>query len=551
MTTPQTLPRAFQGHVAERPDELALSAFGRDYVLTWAQYGAEVERVAGGLAELGLGRGDVLATLLTNRPEFNITELAANHLGATTFSIYNTCSAEQIHHLLTDSAAKIVVTERQYVDTVKASGVGIEHLLVVEDGDFERLQPPAGFDFAARWQAVQPDDVLCMIYTSGTTGPPKGVEHTHRGALGMAGSLAATFPLGPGDTTISYLPSAHAADRCVCHYLAVATGAHIVTLSDAAQLPQALPEVRPSAFAAVPRMWEKLKAGVERQLDAMPGLREAFEADTPEVIAAVRERLGLDKVRWALSSAAPIPLGVYAFLQRLGIPVSEIWGMSETGIATAASPERARIGTVGTVMPGYETKVLEDGELLVRAPFIMRGYRNLPDKTAEAIDAEGWMHTGDIVTVDDDGYFTIVDRKKELIINSGGKNMSPTNIENAIRTESPLVGPLIAVGDRRPYNVAVVSLEADAVRVYAEKLGLAADPAALAKDPRVLAEVQRAVDAGNAKLARIEQIKRFAVVPDTWESGGEFLTPTGKLKRRVITDNYAATIDDLYGAPAS
>lgn len=548
MTNPQTLPQAFQLHVFNSPDTPALRAFGGDTALTWAQYGAEVRRVAGGLAGLGLDRGDVLAALLTNRPEFNVTELAANHLGATTFSIYNTCSPDQIAHLLIDSGAKVLVTERQYVDAVKAAGVEVEHILVIENGDIERLCPADGFDFEARWQAVQPDDVLCMIYTSGTTGPPKGVEHTHAGVLGMGESLSLTFPLEPGDATISYLPSAHAADRCVCHYIAATVGAEIVTVSDAKQLPQALADVRPAGFAAVPRIWEKLKAGVERQLDAVPGLAEAFAAGTPEVVTAVRERLGLDRVRWALSSAAPIPHGVYGFLERLGIPVTEIWGMSETGIATGAAPEHAKIGTVGTVMPGYEVKMLDDGELLVRAPFIMRGYRNLPDKTAEAVDADGWMHTGDIVTVDDDGYYTIVDRKKELIINSGGKNMSPNNIENTISTESPLIGPMMAVGDRRPYNVALITLDSEAVPVFAEKLGLDPDPAVLMKDPRVVAEVQRGVDAGNAKLARIEQIKRFVLIPDAWESGGEELTPTGKLKRRIIADKYAVVIDDLYAS---
>ncbi|MEU1208715.1 AMP-dependent synthetase/ligase [Nocardia sp. NPDC005825] len=546
MAEPQTLPQAFQRQVADHPDIIALRSAAGDLSYTWAQYDAQVRRLAGGLAGLGLSRGDVFASLLTNRPEFNLSEMAANHLGATTFSIYNTSSPEQVRYLLEHSGAKVLVTERQYLAKVEESGAAVEHVLVVEDGDLDRLEPAPGFDFEAAWNAVLPDDVLCMIYTSGTTGPPKGVEHTHGGVLAMGAALTSSFPIGKTDRVLSYLPSAHAADRCIVYYFGIANGAEIVTVGDIKQLPAALTAVRPTVFQAVPRVWEKLKAAVELQLEANPAVAAGFAADNPAVIDVLRAKLGLDQVNWAMTGAAPCPLGVFTFLRKLRIPVTDIWGMSEIGMATAAPPDRAKPGTIGTLVPGYEATLLDDGELLIRAPFTMRGYRNDPAQTAATKDADGWVHTGDVVTVDDEGYYTIVDRKKELIINAGGKNMSPSNIENAISTESMLIGAVVAIGDGRPYNVALVTLDAAAVPAFAEKYGLDPDPAVLVKDERVIAAVQHGVDAGNAKLARVEQVKKFALLPTVWSEGGDELTPTGKLRRKPINAKYAAEIEALY-----
>jgi long-chain acyl-CoA synthetase len=551
MTQSQTLPQAFQRHVAERPDAVALRTLGDETSLTWREYGDEVRRIAGGLAGLGLKRGDVFAALLTNRPEFNLTEMAANHLGATTFSIYNTCAPEQIQYLLTHSGAKVLVTEQQYVGKIRESGANVDHVLVLEDGDVDRLTPAADFDFEAAWNAVLPTDVSCMIYTSGTTGPPKGVEHTHAGLFGMAQALSSTFPIDSDDVTISYLPSAHAADRCVCNYFHTIHGAQIVPLADLKQLPAALAEVHPTTFGAVPRVWEKLKMGVELQIAANERLKAAFDAGDAQAIVAVRTGLGLDRVKWALSGSAGIRPDVYEFLVKLGLPVTDIWGMSEIGLATAAPPGLAKPGTVGFPLPGYEIRLLDDGELLIRAPFMMRGYRNDPEKTAEAIDPEGWMHTGDIFAMDDEGYLKIVDKKKELIINSGGKNMSPCNIEDAIGSASPIVGPMMAYGDARPYNVALITLNPEMAPAAGRKLGIGDNLATLVKDPRIVDMVQAAVDEGNARLSRIEQIKRFTLLPHVWEPGGDLVTPTGKLKRKLVNEKYAAEIDKLYARGSS
>lgn len=547
MTEPRTLPEAFQRTVARQPDAVALRAAGDEAGITWREYGETVRRIAGGLAALGVRRGDTVATMLVNRPEFHLSETAAAHLGATTYSVYNTNPPEQIGYLLNHAATRVVITEQQYAAALRASGAPVEHLLVVEDGDLDRLEPGPGFDFDAAWQSVRPDDVLCLIYTSGTTGPPKGVEHTHRGILGLGDSFTAVWPMAGDDVSVSYLPTAHLADRAINHYFAIRHGVRVVSVPDLRQLAATLPQVRPTIFAAVPRVWEKTKHGADLKLEADPQLAAAFEAGVPEVLAGIRAALGLDRVRWALSGSAAIPPHVFAFLAKLGIPVAECWGMSECGIGTGTTPAEARVGTVGKPLPGIETRVADDGELLVRGALLMKGYRDDPVRTAEAIDSDGWLHSGDIVSVDKEGYFSVVDRKKELIISAGGKNMSPSNIEHAIVSGSTLIGSVVAIGDSRPYNVALITLDPDAAAAFGAQLGIDPDPAVLAKDERVRQEVQSAVDAGNAQLARVEQIKRFTVLPSYWEPGGDELTPTMKLKRRAIADKYAIDIDQLYG----
>lgn len=551
MPQSRTFPEAFQKTVAAYPDDLALRTPDDSVRLTWKQYDDEVRRVASGLASLGLKRGDTFMAMLTNRPEFNVTEVAASHLGATTYSIYNTSSPEQIRYLITHADSRIGICERQFADRIRASGAPLDRLLVIEDGDLDRLELDPGFDFEAAWRAVAPDDVLCLIYTSGTTGPPKGVEHTHRGWLRMIDSISAIWPLEAGDTAISYLPSSHSGDRFFRHYYAIARGAQVISVADAARLPEVLAHVHPTTFAAVPRMWEKLKARVERELLSDKRTAAAFEAGEPAALDEIRATIGFDRLKWVLTGTAAIPRHVYAFWQRLGVPVTVGWGMSECGFGTGSPPSDSVIGTIGKVAPGAEARIAEDGELLVRMPWMMRGYRNDPVKTAQAITQDGWLHTGDIASVDEEGNFKIVGRKKDLIVNSGGKNMSPSNIEHAIAKGSSLLGPTMAVGNDRPYNVALVTLDADAAAAFAAQAGIEADPAVLARDERVLKEIQASVDAGNQKLSRIEQIKKLTVLSTFWEPGGDELTATMKLKRESIARKYADQIDTLYSETAA
>lgn len=550
MACPATLPEAFQQTATAHPDAVALRTPGGAVSITWGEYANAVRHVAGGLASLGVKRGDTVAAMLTNRPEFHIQEVGASHLGATTYSIYNTSSAQQVRYLLENADTKVVVTERQYLGVIKAAGGPVEHILVVDAGDLDRLRPPSEFDFESTWRAVQPDDVLCLIYTSGTTGPPKGVEHTHRSMLACTSAMTSVLDYRPGDRALSFLTSAHIGDRAANHYLPVIHGAQVTSLADPAQLATALADTRPTVWAAVPRVWEKLKTGIDLQLQADEQLRAGFDAGVPKVVDAIRAGIGLGDLRWALTGAAQIAPDVYAFLDKLGIPVSEVWGMSECGIATGAPPAKAKAGTVGRFLSGVDGKLDDDGELLVRGAVLMKGYRNDPVKTAEAIDAGGWLHTGDVATIDDEGYVRIIDRKKELIISAGGKNMSPSNIENTIVTSSPLVGAVMVVGDGKPYNVALITLDSDVAAVFAAQNGLDGDLEALVGDARVRAAVHAGVESGNARLSRAEQIKQFTILPTYWAPGGDELTPTMKLKRRPTLQKYAAEIDELYARSA-
>ncbi|MGW4246366.1 AMP-binding protein, partial [Nocardia sp. NPDC004722] len=266
------------------------------------------------------------------------------------------------------------------------------------------------------------------------------------------------------------------------------------------------------------------------------------------VLSGLRAKLGLDQLKWALSGAAPIPPETLGFFFGLGIPISEVWGMSElTCIVSVAPPAQARLGTVGRLLPGLESRIGEDGEYFVRGPLVMREYRQEPEKTAAALDAEGWLATGDIISEDADGYLRVIDRKKELIINSGGKNMSPANIENTIKAATPLIGALATIGDNRPYNTALIVIDAESAAPYAAQHALPdASAAALAADKDLIAEIARGVAAGNTKLSRVEQIKRFTILPVFWEPGGDEVTLTMKLRRKPIATKYATTIDAMY-----
>jgi long-chain acyl-CoA synthetase len=591
-TMHRTLCAAFQQTAAVKPDHVALRTPDNSTTITWAEYADRVRKVAAGLAKLGVQRGDTVALMLTNRPEFHIADTGALHVGATPFSIYNTLAPDQIAFLFSNAGNSVVITERQFLDVLKKANADgqVKHFVCVDglaDGvlagvmtleDLEASGDPS-YDFDAGWQAVEPGDVLTLIYTSGTTGPPKGVELTHANLMAEMDALEGIYEVGQDDRLISYLPDAHIANRWGAHYSNLRYGIQIVTINDPRQLVATLPEVRPTFFGAVPAVWYKVKAGIEAALAAEPDERKRKIANwaiatgtevarrTSDqksvplplklqhaladrlVLSKLRARMGLDQVKVAATGASAIAPDALAFMLGLGVPVLELWGMSETSAAVTMNPPDAiRIGTVGKVVPGgTEISLADDGELLVRGPLVMRGYRNDPQRTAEAIDPEGWMHTGDIATIDEDGYVRIVDRKKELIINAAGKNMSPQNIEGAVKVACPLVLTAVAIGDDRKYVTALLTLDPDACAAFAAKAGLAdATPAALAAEPSVREFVQAGIDAANSKLARVEQIKRFAILSDVWIPGGDELTPTMKLKRKVIADKYAAEIEALY-----
>ncbi len=582
---PATLCEAFQRTAAIDPDAVALRTPGDTQTLTWREYAEQVRKVAAGLAGLGVTRGDTVSLMMANRVEFYPLEVGAQHVGAISFSVYNTLPAEQLVYLFDNADTKVVMCEAQYVDRIRASGAHIEHIVCLDGSPEGTLSvddliaaAQGDFDFEASWRAVQSDDVATLIYTSGTTGNPKGVEMTHANLLFQAYAIHEVLGVEFGDRTTSFLPTAHIADRMGALYVQEVFGTQITTVDDPRAIAAALPDVRPTTWGAVPRVWEKLKAAIEfaaanepdetKRMGLQWGLSvaakkaNALASDEPVpddvaaewaqadelVFSKLREKLGLERVRWAVSGAAPIPKETLAFFLSLGIPIAEVWGMSELScIATVAHPSESKLGTVGKLVPGMEGRIADDGEFLVRGPLVMKGYRKEPQKTAEAVDEDGWLHTGDILEVDEDGYMRVVDRKKELIINAAGKNMSPANIENTIKAACPLIGVMLVVGDARPYNTALIVLDAESAGPYAAQRGLADDsPEALAEHPEVISEIAAGVADGNAKLSKVEQIKRFRVLPTFWEPGGDEITLTMKLKRKPIHEKYGSEIEELY-----
>ena len=569
-----TMAEAFQLTARAHPERVALRLKDDELSLTWGEYADKVRSLTAGLAGLGLARGDTLGIMLTNRPEFHFFDAAALHLGATPFSFYNTYTAEQIAYQVQDAGTRILVTEKGFLD--RFEGIeAIEHLVVVDAGDLDEALTIADveaegdpeFDFEAAWRAVQPDDLLTLIYTSGTTGPPKGVQLTHANEISAVQGFDEVIEFPDDGRVISWLPMAHIAERACSHYLPIMLGFTTTCCPNPREVVAYLPEVHPTWFFAVPRIWEKLKAAMEAAFAAEQdeakrhatewalgvGLKkvraeqagEEVPADVAEehakadelVLSKIRARLGLDEVQSVNVGAAPTPYEVIEFFHGIGIPLAELWGMSETcGYGACNPPERIKIGTVGPTAPRAEIKLADDGEVLMRGPMVMPGYRNQPEKTREALDDEGWLHTGDVGQFDEDGYLKIVDRKKELIINAAGKNMSPANIEAKVKASSPLIGQAIAIGDGRPFNVALITLDPDVAPYFIEQNGRDA----------VQAEVERGVDAANEQLARVEGIKRFKLLDDEWLPGGDELTPTMKLKRKPIHEKYATEIDELY-----
>jgi long-subunit acyl-CoA synthetase (AMP-forming) len=582
----RTACEAFQLTAEGHPDRVAIRTRGDEFSCTWAEYAERVRAIAAGLAALGVGKGDTVALMMVNRPEFHFADAAAMHLGAVPFSIYNTYTPEQIEHLVNDAECSVAITEQAFADkilTARDAADALEHVVVV-DGDAPEgamsvdelvSRGDDDFDFEAAWRGVEPGDLLTLIYTSGTTGHPKGVQIMHSNICETVRSYDEMIQFPDGGRIVSYLPMAHVAERNVSHYLPMLCGFTITSCPDAREVIEYLPEVRPSWFFAVPRIWEKLKAGLEQMMAALPeeqrepmeramsvslekvrleqrseavpdDLAESVAKADEEVFSKLRAHLGLDELEACNVGAAPTPPEVIEFFHALGIPLAELWGMSETtGAGTCNPRERIKIGSVGPPSPGIDIKLAEDGEVMVKGPIVMKGYRNLPDKTAETFTDDGYLLTGDIGEFDEDGYLRIVDRKKELIITAAGKNLSPANIEARLK-QIPLVSQAIAIGDKRKYVSALLTLDAEAAKSWASKHDADADLESLAQNGELIEEVQKGVDKANEDLARVEQVKRFKILPADWEPGGDELTPTMKLKRKPIVEKYSDEIDSLY-----
>jgi long-chain acyl-CoA synthetase len=563
--SPGNLVDAFRASVAKRGRGPALRAGVEGEWISWEEWAAASERAARAFAALGVRRGDTAALMLRNRPEFHVLDVALLMLGAIPFSIYNTSSPPQISSLLQESGARVVVAEADLAASVaQGAPAGVQVFSV--DGSVDGVAPwssalengdPA-LDIRGLALETSPDDIATIIYTSGTTGPPKGVQLTHANLIWMARILPVWWQLDDQQSLISYLPMAHVAERIFTYYMPVVWGWPVSSCAEARAVGAMLGPVQPSIFFAPPRFWEKLQAaalagplsseemhaalarGVELVRAQQRGEPIAVE-ETNEVhgiFAAIRQAFGLGGLQCAMISAASVPPPLVEFWRALGVPLVEGYGLSEASAGVCFDdPFDPRIGTVGPPLPGVEVMLAPDGELLVRSPSVMVGYRGEPEQTAEALGEDGWLHTGDIATIDDDGRVRIVDRKKELIINAAGKNMSPANIEGELKSASPLIAQAICIGEARPYNVALLVPDPDAAGMPV---------AEAAHDESVKTRVAEAIANANANLSRVEQIKRYAILDRDWLPDSDELTPTMKLKRKPIAAKYAAEIEALY-----
>jgi long-subunit acyl-CoA synthetase (AMP-forming) len=595
--TDSSVPELFQRQVVRRGAQPAMyfKASNKWHPINWQQYGEGVKRIAGFLLSEGVKHGERAAILSGNRPQWHIADLAIEHIGGTVVGVYPTNSAPQCQYIIDHAEAPVVFVEnrdqlakilgqleglpklRRVVlisgDTEPGDGeLVVTWALALTTGDGYNRQHPG--EFEDRWRAVGPDDLATFIYTSGTTGPPKAVMIDHRNILWTAGSIIKTISLDPAmpddDVTISYLPLAHVAERVAGHILHVYVGHRIYFAEDIAHLAANVVEVRPTFMFGVPRIWEKYQAVVAAQVARAGGVKgwltrwaikrgaanvdKAIAGEEPGgaykladrlVLQKIRTALGLDRVKQLSTGAAPINVDTLRFFWGLGLPLYEVYGQSEdTGPTSTDRQGYCRLGTVGPAMPGVEIRIAEDGEVLVKGPNVFRGYFKDEVATREALDDEGYLHSGDVGVLED-GYLRITDRKKDLIITAGGKNISPSNIEVALK-RLPFIGQAVAIGDSRPFMSALLTIDVEQVAALAKEVDESADILKLSQNESVRALFQKGVDAVNANLANVEKIKKFTILPNDLSVDGGELTPTLKVKRKVVNEKYADLIQAIY-----
>lgn len=538
-----TIPAYVNRNVEKFGDLPALSFEG--VTLTWRQAQVRIAQISQGLTDLGVGPGDCVALMMSNRPEQWLADQAAVHLGAVPTTIYGTMPTSQIAFVAQHAKVVVAVLEGQeQVDRwlpLLDQLPGLRHIVVLDEGAAAAEEPRfRTWDslvvedvdleaFESKWRAATSEDPATLIYTSGTTGVPKGVILTHRNVISNVESLDEATGIPQHASNICYLPLAHIAERIISIYTPIVKAGHVTFCPNLDDLIPHLRRVHPTLFFGVPRVWEKIAAGLR--------------SNPNSTLADV----GLDRVTWACSAGAPLVADVQQYFKDSGISIIEGWGMTETtGIATTTPADELRIGSVGKVISGNEMRMLEDGEVLIRGPIVCAGYLQDDGTVSPAADEDGWMHTGDIGRCDEEGFLYIIDRKKELIITSGGKNVAPVAIE-ALLTRHPLVGQALAYGDRERYIVALLVLDPEYAQKWAEASGIEFSSfTELSQDPRVIQEIQGAVDAANEELARVEQVKRFHVLPSEWTVDSGELTPSLKLKRRTVQSKFADVIKSLY-----
>ncbi len=580
----------FNARVHELRDRAALCTqddTGVWQATSWTDYGRNVRALARALMDLGVGKGDGVAVLSYNRAEYHVIDLATLVTGATAVPVYHTNSPPQVEYVLDHSDAKVVFVEngeqRAKVDEVRDKLPKLEKVITIEDGGgdatYEELvsrgaeldaSDTAVYDSAC--DAITPEDLACLIYTSGTTGPPKGAMLTHDNIVWTCGSLSQVLR-PPTMRTLSFLPLAHIAERMVSHYMMISRGGE-TWFSSVPTLRDDLGACRPTVFFAVPRLYEKFQVALEgrfaemtglqgklvnaavemghrvveaRQTGARPGFLDGLLHPVLDrvVLSKVRHQLGLDEVTALVSGAAPITRETLVFFHAIGLPVAEVYGQTEdTGPTSLNPPEKIKIGTVGPPIPGCDVKIAEDGEILVRGGNVFAGYFKNPEATAETV-VDGWLHSGDVGEFDEDGYLRITDRKKDLIITAGGKNISPSEIESKLKADK-YISQSVVIGDARKFVSALITLDEDVVGPWAKDKDLPDDLAALSQTPEVRALVQKAVDRVNSTLSHVESIKEFTILPHDFSQDAGEVTPTLKVRRRQIADNYGDEIEAMY-----
>jgi long-chain acyl-CoA synthetase len=581
-----TIPHRVLRRAEEQPSTIAYQAKvgGRWQPTTWKTYAEQIRTAARSLMALGLPRGGKVAILGFNRPEWVIFDQAAMMAGGCPAGIYMTCSPDEVQYIVHHSEALVALVEnaeqlakikarREQMPLLKwivvmkgATGTGTD--VLTWDEFLARADTIADAELDRRIDAIEQSDLATLIYTSGTTGPPKGVMLSHRNLAWTAQTLWDVSGRRKGDVSLSYLPLSHIAEQACTIHLPATAGSTVYFAESLEKLPDNIKEVRPTMFFGVPRIWEKFHAALAAKLGEVTGAKKRLvewarkvclqvnqHRDRGEslprvldlqyrladrlVISKLKQALGFDRAADLISGAAPIARDVLEFFASLDLPIHEVYGQSEdTGPTSFNIPGRTKLGTVGPPLPGLECKIAEDGEILVRGPNVFLGYYKEAEATAECLK-DGWLCSGDLGTFDKDGFLSITGRKKEIIITAGGKNIAPKNIEAALK-EHPVIAEAVVIGDRRKYLTALITLD----EAVAKKL--APDAAAAHTAAEIKTAVQARIDEVNQQLARVEQVKKFQILPRPFGIDSGELTPTLKIKRKVVAQKYAREIEAMY-----
>jgi len=595
----QTLPTLFRHVVRERGSAVAMREkhLGIWRSVSWAEYGEKARRVGLGLVALGLRPRDVVSIVADNCPEWLYTDLGTMSVAGVPNGIYTTDSPRQIEYIVNDSGTRFFFAEdEEQLDKileVRARCPGLEKIFVYDmEGlhgfaddqvmPFEALlelgarydrEHPGAFD--AMVEIARPDDLAILVYTSGTTGPPKGAMLSHRNILFQLGHSDFIVDLHPGDQQLSFLPLCHIAERTFTVFNPLRTGATVNFAESIDTVPDNIREVAPALFFAVPRIWEKFYSAVALRMReaTWPGrvayrwaigvgmrvaerriagrrpslpLRLAVRVADFLVLDNVKRSLGLHRARGAATGAAPIAPELIRWYMALGLDLREVYGQTEnTGLATGMPADRIKLGTVGTARPDTEVRISPEGEILLRGPHVFLGYYRKPEKTAETI-VDGWLHTGDVGSIDADGFVKITDRMKDIIITAGGKNVTPSEIENQLKF-SPYISDAVVIGDRRRFLSCLVMIDHETVAQFAQERNVPfTNFASLCRAKDVQDLIWGEIERVNKQLARVETIKKFRLIEQILTPEDDELTPTMKLKRTLVNTKYKDVIDDMY-----